>query len=566
MAGGQHTDFDLELRLVGRMRLVRRDGVEITPKGRKAQGLLALIGVAPELRRHRSWLQDKLWSDRPAEQGAASLRQELAGIRRALGDSGVCLSTEGGWVALDPCRVRVRLDPDPGDWELTGAPPEFVAGLDIADPEFEDWIRDQRAVFADRLEATTPPARPAAVAAVMVAERPAPVEVEDVQPSIAVMPLTLLGDLPEGPLVAAGLAMDVIGLLTRFRRLDVIAYASSAALDQGLPSRQVGARLGARYIAQGVLWLSRTRMRLTIDLILAETERVVWSHDFDRHCEDLFEVERDVATAVAAGVMVEIDHLERSRVRARDPNSLAVYALWLRGLDDMLSLEQQRCRDALGHFFRAVSLDQTYARALSGISRAHGFRWKYRWADEREAALAESEDFALRAVDADANDPGACAALGWVALYRRDHERSLEAYEHAMELNPSDADVIAEYADALKHSGSPDAAVPLFERAIRLNPYAADHYLKDLVHTHFVREDYETAIRTVNRMRRRNIILRTLAASQAMLGLDEAAHESVAMLKKNGNVVSAEEWVTMIPDRDPSYTARLLEGMKRAGL
>ena len=73
-------------------------------------------------------------------------------------------------MALDPGRVRVKLDPDPDDWELTGAPPEFVAGLDIADPEFEDWIRDQRAVFAERLEAAAPAARGAAVA-VLVAER-----------------------------------------------------------------------------------------------------------------------------------------------------------------------------------------------------------------------------------------------------------------------------------------------------------------------------------------------------------------------------------------------------------
>ena len=565
MAGGQQTDIDLELRLVGRMRLLRRDGVEITPKGRKAQGLLALIGVAPELKRHRSWLQDKLWSDRPPEQGAASLRQELAGIRRALGEASVCLSSEGGWVALDPGRVRVKLDPDPDDWELTGAPPEFVAGLDIADPEFEDWIRDQRVVFAERLEAAGPPR---AVAAVRVQDRPAPIEIEDVQPSIAVMPLTLLGDLREGPLVAAGLAMDLIGLLTRFRRLDAIAYSSTSALPAGLPAREIGGRLGARYVTQGVLWLSRTKMRLAFDLILAETERVVWSHSFDRDCDDLFDVEREVASAVATGTMVEIDHLERSRVRARDPNGLPAYSLWLRGLDDMLTFDRQRCQDALGHFFRAVSFDQTYARALSGISRAHGFRWKYRWAEKREAALAESEEFALQAVDADANDPGASAALGWVALYQRDHDRSLEAYRHALELNPSDADVLAEYADALKHSGAPDEAVPLFERAVRLNPYSADQYLRDLVHTHYVREDYEAAIRTVRRMRRKSTILRTLAASQAMLGLDDDARETVRLLREvgHGPMLPAEDWVTMIPDRDPSYTARLLEGMKRAGL
>ena len=160
--------------------------------------------------------------------------------------------------------------------------------------------------------------------------------------------------------------------------------------------------------------------------------------------------------------MVEIDHLERTRVRARDPNSLDAYALWLRGLDDMLSYDRQRCQDALGHFFRAVSLDQTYARALSGISRAHGFRWKYRWAEQREAALAEAEEFALQAVDADANDPGASAALGWVALYQRDHDRSLEAYQHALDLNPSDADVarrVCRRAEAQRRARRGGAAV-----------------------------------------------------------------------------------------------------------
>jgi adenylate cyclase len=192
----------------------------------------------------------------------------------------------------------------------------------------------------------------------------------------------------------------------------------------------------------------------------------------------------------------------------------------------------------------------------------------FRWAEQRDAALAEAEDYALRAVDADANDPGACAALGWVALYRRDHDRSLEAYERAMELNPSDADAMAEYADSLKHSGAPQAAVPLFERAIRLNPYAADRYLADLTHAHFVLEDYEAAIRTAKRMRRKINVLRTLAASQAMLGLDAQARETAAQLRQVGPcpMLPPEDWVTMVPDRDPSYTARLLEGMKRAGL
>jgi len=560
------SQHELELRLAGPVRLLRRGGVELTPKGRKAQGLLALLGVSPGLRRTRSWLQDKLWSDRGQEQGGQSLRQELASLRRMLGDWNVCLVTDGGWVGLDPALVHVSLEPAPEDWDLTRTPPEFAAGLDIPDPEFEDWIRDQRAALEEKLSATVRAAP--AVVALPPTNGTRLAESDDGQPSIAVLPLAVLGDMPDGHLYATGLTMDLIGYLTRFRRLDVIAYTSAAAAPPGLPPRQLGARLDARYVLQGVLWLSRSRLRLKIDLISTETERVVWSHDYSRMSEDLFEVEREVASAAASGVMVEIDQLERTRVRARDPNSLATYALWLRGLDEMLTFEPERCQDALGHFSRAAELDHTYARAFSGISRAHGHRWKFRWTEQRDAALADAENYALRAVDADANDPHASAALGWVALYRRDHDRAIQAYEHAIDLNPSDADVIAEYADALKHNGSPQEAVPFFERAIRLNPYSADHYLADLIHAHFLLGDYEEAIRTAKRMRRRKNALRTLAASQALLGLTDAARQTVAELRKIGPApnISADEWVTMVPDRDPEHTARLLEGMKRAGL
>jgi TolB-like protein len=566
MGGGRQTDFVLELRLVGRMRLLRADGVEITPKGRKAQGLLALLGVAPELRRHRSWLQDKLWSDRPPEQGAASLRQELAGIRRALGEWSGCLTTDGGWVALDPARVRVRLDPGPEDWELTGAPPEFAAGLDIADPEFEDWIRDQRSVLAERLEASGPP--PVVVPAAPAPAAPAPAASEEAPPSIAIMPLTLLAESGGGGgVVATGLVLDVIGRLTRFRRLDAIAYASTAALAPlGLTPREIGRRLGVRYVTEGALWFGRSRLRVNIDLIEAASEHVLWSEQFGGPFDDVFEIEEEVASALTAGLMVEIDKQERARVRARDPASFDAYELCLRGLDEMLRLDRAGCDSALAYFTRAAEREHGYARALSGISRAHGFYWKYRWTEQREEALARADVYALQAVDADVNDAAANAALGWVALYSRNHDRSLAAYARALELNPSDADILAEYADALSHCGLNGQAIPLFERAIRLNPQMSDIYSKDLAYTYLKAQQYEAAIKTIHSMRRPQIADIILTASLALAGHDEAARRAAESVRLARPGFSPDEWITMVPDLNSEDTARYLEGLKRAGL
>ncbi len=153
---------ELILRLVGPLRLSRRDGGDVTPRTIKAQGLLALLGSAPTLRRSRAWLQDKLWSDRSAENGAASLRQTVHRLRAAVGPDNDWLISEPGWLGLDPARVLVALEPEARDWEATGDPPEFCEGLDIADPEFEDWLRDNRLAFEDQV-AERPPPPPAIV-------------------------------------------------------------------------------------------------------------------------------------------------------------------------------------------------------------------------------------------------------------------------------------------------------------------------------------------------------------------------------------------------------------------
>jgi hypothetical protein len=132
----------LVLDLVGPLSLRDGAGKDLTPKARKAQGLLALIGAAKRLRRSRAWLQDKLWSDRGPEQGAASLRQCLHCVRVGLGAHVDCLKAEAGWIGLDPDRVLVRTE--------GGGDAEFLEGLDVPDPEFEHWLRDQRMAHADR--------------------------------------------------------------------------------------------------------------------------------------------------------------------------------------------------------------------------------------------------------------------------------------------------------------------------------------------------------------------------------------------------------------------------------
>lgn len=147
----------IRVRLHGRFRVLGSDGAVLTPRGAKAQGLMALLLTCDDLERGRLWLQDKLWSDRGADQGAASLRQALSEIRRSLGDLSDILQADRKSVRLDPARAAI--DPQAG---------EFLEGLDIRDTEFNLWLSSERATRGC----------PAPVATALLArQRPAPASI-----------------------------------------------------------------------------------------------------------------------------------------------------------------------------------------------------------------------------------------------------------------------------------------------------------------------------------------------------------------------------------------------------
>ena len=147
MSGAQKSQIigTIGIHVIGPLRVVDADGVDRSPKGMKARGLLALIALSPEMRRPRKWLQARLWSDRGESQGADSLRQCLSEVRRALGDARGCLITKENFVLLDPDRTTIA------DWPPT-APAcdraefeqELLEGLEVRDSEFQHWLRDQR--------------------------------------------------------------------------------------------------------------------------------------------------------------------------------------------------------------------------------------------------------------------------------------------------------------------------------------------------------------------------------------------------------------------------------------
>lgn len=138
-------DLPVRIRLLGTFSIRSGADDDLTPASMKTQGLVALLATSPEMKRSRTWLQDRLWSDRAPKQASGSLRQALHDLKRALGPFADVVSATRSVVSLDPAQVAVVT-------EASSDYPEddqFLSGIDVRDPEFEDWLRSMRSHFAE---------------------------------------------------------------------------------------------------------------------------------------------------------------------------------------------------------------------------------------------------------------------------------------------------------------------------------------------------------------------------------------------------------------------------------
>lgn len=388
------------------------------------------------------------------------------------------------------------------------------------------------------------------------------------QPSVLVRPLKILSDEPNDQFLAEGFTADLIAKLSRFRHLDVIGRASSATLGIELPDANAGRAVSVRYIVSGQYWRGGGRLGIRISLLDVRRNLVIWSDLFERSLEDFFFVASEVAQEATAVMAVQIENIEERLARARDPSDMDAYTLVIRGrLEDLEdgAFGRMATERALTYFIAASEQDTQNAAAFAGMARATSVQWRFGWCEDRLETIDRATKFAMQAIMTDDNNAVSHAELGFVALYRREHDRSLAAYQRALQLNPSDVEIIAFYADALKHAGDPKASLVYFERALRLNPLHPDVYLGNAAHAHFLLRDYDKAIATIRRMRQPLTAQRVLTASLMLAGRETEGHQEAERLRALVPNFRAVDWCRIVPDRLAEHSDLLREGLERAG-
>ena len=472
---------------------------------------------------------------------------------------------EDGDIFGDGVNVAARLEglADPGGICVSARVQEDAAGkLDLT---FED-------LGEQNLKNITRPVRVYRVRPTAIERTASSVELTPIlalpdKPSIAVLPFQNISGDPEQEYFADGMVEEIITALSRIRWLFVIARNSSFTYKgQAIDVKRVGRELGVRYVLEGSVRKAGGRVRITAQLIDAQSGAHLWADRFDGSMEDVFELQDQVADSVAGVIEPTLQAAEIRRSVERPTSDVTAYDLYLRAFALQYSWERNGIFRALELLEQAIARDPRYGTALAQAAKCHQDIHVSGWSENPEANRRAGIALARQALEVAGDDPdvlgNAAYSLGY---FGEDIAVAITLLDRALKLNPSFARGWQWSGWLRLWAGKPDLAIEHFETSLRLNPreQRANPFMGVGV-AHFFARRLEAAraalLRSLQEKPNWVPTHRFLASCYAQMGRLDEAQEIVRRLLTLTNIVvpSAEHW------RDPECREFYLSALRLA--
>jgi adenylate cyclase len=392
-------------------------------------------------------------------------------------------------------------------------------------------------------------------------------------PSIAVLPFANMSGDPEQEYFSDGISEDVITDLSKIAGLMVIARNSSFTYKgRSVDIREVGRDLGVRSVLEGSIRRVGNRVRIAAQLIDATSGAHLWADRYDRDLTDIFAVQDDVTRRIVDALKVTLSPAEKARLADSGTANVDAYDCYLRGRE-VLALNpknRERFEQSTKLFMRALELDPSYSQAYAGLSRAYNLDYQNRWSDHPDNSLQLAKHNAELAIEKDLNEPFARQVASWAAMFEKDLDRAKSEADVALSLNPNFSGAYAILGSIHIYSGRALEAIPVLERATRLDPALRPGHLHFLGMAYLLAGKYETAAAVL----RERILLvpgtdfsRVLLASAlGHLGDGDEARRIWKELKEINPKYSFSEHFARQPFKKEEDVRRIAEGLAKAGL
>jgi TolB-like protein/DNA-binding SARP family transcriptional activator len=292
------------------------------------------------------------------------------------------------------------------------------------------------------------------------------------RPSIAVLPFSNLSDDVEQDYFSDGITEDIITALSKYRSLAVIARNSSFTFKTtGGDARSMGLTLGADYLVDGSVRKTTDRVRVTTQLVETETGRQLWAERYDRDLKELFVLQDEITTAIAARIEPEVGAAERTRAERKAVPALHAWDFFRLGTKHFYKSTPADNREAQRLLRRAIELDPMLAEAYGFLSYAIVVNMTYFDAEPSEETLQEALSVGRKGVALDEQDGLIRFTYGRALLAAKAYGDAIAELEIAIDLNPYLAPSYCGLGDSLTYEGRFDEAIPHFRKAIELSPH-----------------------------------------------------------------------------------------------
>ncbi len=378
---------------------------------------------------------------------------------------------------------------------------EFDNSLNVAVRKLRDALRDDaesprfvetlpRRGFRFLAPVTANAAEPALASTASIALSSTASEVEMVRPvvpasarqrpAIAVLPFANLSSDPDSEFFADGVTEEIINALTQIEDLRVVARTSAFFFKgRQVDLRTVGASLNVTTVLEGSVRKSGSRVRIVAQLIDAADGYHLWSERYDRELQDIFEVQDEIARAIAEKLKGTLGIDSRARLVRTGTKDLEAYQLYLKGRFHWNKRSADGLRKALEYFHQAIAKDPKYAIAYVGLADAYNMM-SFRNVLAPSVLMPKAKAAAAKALELDAHLAEPQVSLAYAAFtYDRDWSAAAGHFEQALAINPSYVLNHAFYPLYLSSCGRSEESLSVARRALELDPVspAGSHVL-----------------------------------------------------------------------------------------
>jgi TolB-like protein/Flp pilus assembly protein TadD len=376
---------------------------------------------------------------------------------------------------------------------------------------------------------------------------------------------------PDQEFFSDGMTEEIITALSKSPYLFVIARQSTFAY-KGKPVKvkQVSEELGVRYVLEGSVRRSGEKVRITAQLIDAMTGYHLWAERYDRDLKEIFALQDEIALKILKTVHEKVEAWQHARGLGRGARNLEAFLKAMEAREHFYRATKEDNALARKLYEEVIALDPEYAFAYAGLASTHLADIWFGTSKSPKGSLERAIELGEKAITLDESEAVGHAVLGHFYTFAGQFDKAVAHAERGVALDPNSFTVLYNAATALAYSGRAEDAIPLFDKVVRMNPFAPAAFLYSLSTVYRMVDRFDEAVeqakKAIERDPKNQFAYLALASACILAGRKEEARRAALEVLKINPTFSVEWLAKILPYRDTSQIHRMIDALRKAGL